>query len=147
MSKIRLAVFIPVALPLIVMAAMAAMADETWEVPLGHASRVRFSAVPAEIVVGNPAIADITVQSGKSIVVFGKHAGGTSLFALDGQGNLIWERTVVVTSSSADGVGVHYGTGKNWSPGGTSIAVACTSQRCSDPVAVTGDAAAKTQVK
>lgn len=126
-------------------------AAETMEVPYGHASVIHLGVVPAQIVVGNPSVADITVQSSKTLAVFGKNPGGTSLSALDARGNVLWEKTVVVTSSDEDGVTVHYGTGKNWHPGGETVVATCTAQRCSNamplPASISGDAAAKTAAK
>jgi hypothetical protein len=128
----------------------AGAAGDAVEVSLGQASLMHLSKVPSQIVVGNPTVADVTVQSAHTLVVFGKAPGGTTLAALDGNGRVLWEKTVVVTSAGPEGVSVHYGTGKSWRPGGDVVSLACTSQRCSsampDP-APSQDGAAKTPSK
>lgn len=133
MKKALMTIFTGVLIPWSAMAIEDGTSSGSLEVPLGRASLMRLSTVPAQIVVGNPAVADITVQSAKTLAVFGKAPGGTSLSALDGKGNVLWEKTVVVTPAGADGVSVHYGTGKNWRPGGEVVSIACTSQRCASP--------------
>lgn len=121
-----------------------AWADEAVEVPLGQSSLLHLQSKPAQVVIGNPAIADVTVQSAKTLIVFGKHPGGTNLTMLDAKGNMLMETTVVVTSAAAGGVTVHYGTGKNWVPGGASVTVACTADHCSGATAVPSESVFKT---
>jgi hypothetical protein len=50
----------------------------------------------SEIIVGNPAIADVTVQGGALLVVTGKTFGITNLIALDSERNIIREARIVV---------------------------------------------------
>ncbi len=141
MNTMKLAIFAGLLFP------VAALADDALEVSVGHAALMRLSASPAQIVVGDPTIADITVQSAKSLAVFGKRAGGTSLAGLDSKGAVLWERTVVVVQADAGGVSIHYGSGKNWSPGGASVTVACSSVHCSDPTQPSSDTAQKSPAK
>ena len=49
------------------------------------------------IVVGNPLIADVAVQSGGLVVVTGKGFGATNLIALDRAGAVLMERSIVVS--------------------------------------------------
>ncbi len=97
MNTIKLAIIAGFLFP------VAAVADDALEVSVGHAALMRLTASPAQIVVGDPTIADITVQSAKSLAVFGKRAGGTSLAGLDSKGAVLWERTVVVVQADAGG--------------------------------------------
>ena len=122
-----------------------AWANEALEVPLGQSSLLHLQTKPAQVVIGNPAIADVTVQSSNTLVLFGKYPGGTSMTMLDAKGNVLMETTVVVTSTAAGGVTVHYGTGKNWVPGGASVAVACSAERCSGATAVPSESIYKTK--
>jgi hypothetical protein len=62
----------------------------------------------ATIVVGNPAIADATVQAGGWMVVTGKGYGATNLIALDRTGAVLLERTVEVQGPPGAGVVVVY---------------------------------------
>ncbi len=50
----------------------------------------------ATIVIGNPLIADATLQSGGILVVTGKGYGATNLLALDRSGRVVMEKTVQV---------------------------------------------------
>jgi len=118
-------------------------ADDALDVPLGHVSIVHLSASPSQVIIGNPAIADVTVQSARTLTVFGKYPGGTSLTILDGGGNVMMEASVVVVSSATSGVSIHYGTGKNWVPGGASVSAACSVDHCSNATSVPSDGSYK----
>lgn len=50
----------------------------------------------AEVIIGNPSIADVTVQGGNLLVVTGKTFGVTNIIALDDQRNVIQDQRVVV---------------------------------------------------
>lgn len=50
----------------------------------------------AEIIVGNPVIADVTVQSGNLLVITGKSFGITNLIALDNKRQIIFDRRILV---------------------------------------------------
>jgi Flp pilus assembly secretin CpaC len=50
----------------------------------------------AEIIIGNPTIADVSVQAGNLLVVTGKTFGITNIIALDAERNIIEERRVLV---------------------------------------------------
>ena len=67
-------------------------------VEIDQAKLVKLDKPGAEIIVGNPTIADVAVQSGKLLVVTGKSAGLTNLMVLDGAGGLIYDRKVVVSA-------------------------------------------------
>ena len=64
----------------------------------------------AEIIVGNPSIADVTVNSGNLLVVTGKTFGVTNVIALDAEKNIIQDQRVVVTREDAKVVSLHRGT-------------------------------------
>jgi Flp pilus assembly secretin CpaC len=63
----------------------------------------------ATVVVGNPLIADVSLQAGGTIVVTGKGYGVTNVVALDRAGKVIDEQPVTVRSA-ADSVIVYRGT-------------------------------------
>jgi len=50
----------------------------------------------ASVIVGNPSIADVSVQGGNLIVVTGKTFGVTNLIALDADRNIIQDQRIVV---------------------------------------------------
>ena len=61
-----------------------------------QASIVRLSRPAAEIIVGNPSITDVSIQSGTSLVITGKSFGITNIIALDAQGQVIRDQRVLV---------------------------------------------------
>lgn len=58
---------------------------------------LRISRPVAEIIIGNPTIADISVQSKNLLVITGKSFGKTNMILLDGEKNVIQENRIVVT--------------------------------------------------
>lgn len=114
-------------------------AAESIEVSLGGALPVPLRQAAHQVVIGNPAIADVTVQSARNLTLFGKYPGGTTLMVLDAGGNLILDAVVVVTAGSSEAVTVRYGTSKTWVPGGTSAVVECGRDRCSPAMALPTD--------
>ncbi|KAB2916046.1 MAG: hypothetical protein F9K29_12085 [Hyphomicrobiaceae bacterium] len=64
----------------------------------------------SEIIIGNPAIADISVQSGTLLVVTGKTFGITNLIALDAKRDVIEERRILVRRDDARVVNLQRGT-------------------------------------
>ena len=66
------------------------------EVIIDEATLLRLDRPAAEIVVGNPSIADVSVQSGKVLVVTGKSFGETNLIVMDADGKVVVNRTLIV---------------------------------------------------
>ena len=64
----------------------------------------------AEIIIGNPAIADIAVQTGNLLVVTGKTFGITNIIALDAERNVIQDQRVLVKRDEAKVVNLQRGT-------------------------------------
>ncbi len=50
----------------------------------------------ATLIVGNPMIADVTLQPGGMVVVTGKGYGSTNVIAMDREGNVLSDRTILV---------------------------------------------------
>lgn len=50
----------------------------------------------AEIIIGNPTIADVSIQGGNLLVVTGKSFGITNIIVLDGERNVIQDQRVTV---------------------------------------------------
>jgi hypothetical protein len=84
--------------------AFAASAADTIVVRLDQARIERMPQNVATLVVGNPLIADISLQMGGLMVVTGKGYGTTNLLALDRNGNMLAERLIEVQGPSGDGV-------------------------------------------
>jgi Flp pilus assembly secretin CpaC len=64
----------------------------------------------SEIIIGNPAIADISVQSGNLLVITGKTFGITNIIALDAERNVIQDQRVLVKRDEAKVVNLQRGT-------------------------------------
>ena len=69
-------------------------------VTVDHAKVVRLPERAQTVIVGNPAIADVSVQRNGVMVVTGKSFGVTNLIALDGSGTLLAESSVRVQAAS-----------------------------------------------
>lgn len=63
----------------------------------------------ATVVVGNPLIADLSIQPGGLAVVTGKGYGATNFIVLDKSGAVLMEKTVEVTVPAGDTVVVYRG--------------------------------------
>ena len=63
----------------------------------------------ATIVIGNPVYADAVVRPGNVMVLTGKTPGSTNLIILDGQGTILSEHMVHVTTDKTDMVIMHKG--------------------------------------
>src|SRR5246127_5752595 len=63
----------------------------------------------ATIVVGNPLIADVTLQNGGVVVVTGKGYGATNFIAMDKSGEVLVDRTIQVEGPSDRLVTVYRG--------------------------------------
>ena len=68
---------------------------------MNQAKIVKLSRPADTIVVGNPAIADASVQDGTTIVLTGKGFGVTNLVVLDEDGNPIVDEQVTVGAQTA----------------------------------------------
>lgn len=91
----------------LVMLPHAALADAV-AVVLDQARLLRLPAGVSTIVIGNPSIADGTLQSGGLLVVTGKGYGTTNLMALDSKGDVIVEHQITVSAPN-HGVVVYRG--------------------------------------
>ena len=86
-----------------------ALAAETLAVTVDQATVMKLPEKVATIVIGNPLIADVAVQSGGLVVVTGKGYGSTNLIVLDRTGAVLMERSVVVRGATDQSVQVYRG--------------------------------------
>jgi hypothetical protein len=63
----------------------------------------------SEIIIGNPSIADVSIQSKQLLVVTGKSFGKTNIILLDTEKNVIREQLVVVQQDQTQVVNLHRG--------------------------------------
>src|SRR5690349_22587615 len=90
-------------------AAVIAESADTIAVNVDQAKLVRLPGKVATIVVGNPLIADVTLQPGGMIVVTGKGYGATNFIALDRGGEILVDRQIQVEGPSDRLVTVYRG--------------------------------------
>jgi hypothetical protein len=85
------------ALSLSIAAAQAANSEDVLRITVDQAQIAKMPANTKTIIIGNPAIADVTyLPNGVGMVVTGKGYGRTNLIALDAQGNLLDEKQIHV---------------------------------------------------
>ena len=81
-------------------AALASSGRDTVAVMIDHAKVMRLPERTQTVIVGNPGIADITVQRNGIVVVTGKSYGVTNLIALDAAGVMLAESLVSVQAAT-----------------------------------------------
>jgi Flp pilus assembly secretin CpaC len=86
-----------------------ALAADTLTVTVDQATVMKLPERVATIVVGNPLIADVAVQSGGLVVVTGKGYGSTNLIVLDRAGAVLTERSIIVRGATDRSVQVYRG--------------------------------------
>jgi hypothetical protein len=108
---------LPLAFVASLLAGAAHAESETVNVQLDRATILRLPSKVATIVIGNPAVADGSLQTGGLLVVTGKGYGATNLLALDRQGDTLAEYTVSVSGpTESDKVVVYRGVEREtWS--------------------------------
>lgn len=87
-----------------------AAGNDMISVNVDQAKLVKFPEKIATIVVGNPMIADVTLQPGGIVVVTGKGYGATNVIALDRSGAVLMDRVVQVEGPTDKVVTVYRGT-------------------------------------
>jgi hypothetical protein len=61
----------------------------------------------AEIIIGNPAVADVSIQTGNLLVITGKSFGITNIIALDAERQVIQDQRVMVRRDEVSTVNVY----------------------------------------
>lgn len=89
-----------------------AMAGEDLVVKYDQSELVQLARPAAQIIVGNPSIADISVKSDRLLVVTGKTFGITNIIVLDAQNNIISNQRVLVRRDEAKVVNLQRGTSR-----------------------------------
>lgn len=101
---------VAVAMLLSVLTAADAQAGETVSVNVDQAKLIKLTGRVATLVIGNPLIADVTLQPGGVIVVTGKGYGATNVIAMDRSGEVLEERIIQVEGPTDQLVTVYRGT-------------------------------------
>lgn len=74
-----------------------------------QATLLRLPRPAAELIVGNPSIADVAVQGGNMLIVTGKTFGVTNVIVLDAERNIIQDQRIVVNRDDPRVVNLHRG--------------------------------------
>ncbi|MHB8529575.1 MAG: pilus assembly protein N-terminal domain-containing protein [Caulobacteraceae bacterium] len=93
----------------VLLAAPLPAAARSLRVSIDQAARIGLSKPAHDVVVGNPAIADVTVMDAHHLMVVGKGYGVTNLIVIDEAGRPIFNRQVVVGPPDANHVSLHRG--------------------------------------
>ena len=88
---------------------LAAPAADSILVNVDQAKLVKLPSKVATIVVGNPLIADVTLQNGGIIVVTGKGYGATNFIAMDRAGDILVDRIIQVEGPTDQLVTIYRG--------------------------------------
>ena len=82
---------------------------QSLNVEIDRSARVALRGSAASVIVGNPAIADVTVVDANTLFVTGKGYGVTEVIAVDGIGRTIYQGEIIVTGGSTGSVRVWRG--------------------------------------
>jgi Flp pilus assembly secretin CpaC len=102
-------------------------------VEIDRSARIALRGAAASVIVGNPAIADVTVVDANTLYIVGKGYGVTEVVAVDAIGRPLFQNQVVVTGGSTGAVRV-------WR-GGQMTEMACGGS-CAPSIRSTGPGAA-----
>ncbi|PZO04500.1 MAG: pilus assembly protein CpaC [Alphaproteobacteria bacterium] len=93
-------------LPLLFAGSVPAQAQDPsrLSVQIDSIQRVQLGGAVSAVIVGNPAIADVTVVDQNTLFVTGKGYGVTEVVAVDAIGRTIFQRQIVVTGGSSGSV-------------------------------------------
>ena len=109
-SRLHGAIAVAVIAAALALAAGPARATDDLIVKYDQSQLLRLPKPAAEIIVGNPSIADVSVQSGNLLVVTGKTFGITNIIALDADRNVIQDQRVLVKRDEGKVVNLLRGT-------------------------------------
>lgn len=101
-----------VAAALLVPAVEVAQAETGVTVSVNMARILRINSPAATVIIGNPGIADVTIQDPKTLILTGKAYGETNLIILDSVGNPIADTLVDVVQPDGDLMTVYQGASR-----------------------------------
>ncbi|VAW21923.1 hypothetical protein MNBD_ALPHA12-1411 [hydrothermal vent metagenome] len=86
--------------------------NATVSVQVNMARLLRISSPAETIIIGNPGIADVTIQDAKTLILTGRSYGTTNLIVLDGAGNPIVDTMIEVVQKQGGIVTVFQGSAR-----------------------------------
>jgi len=106
----RRAAFLATLLSIAALTPLGAVAqEEPITVKANMARILRISAPAATVIIGNPGVADVTIQDPQTLVLTGKSYGQTNLIVLDSLGNPIADTLIEVVQSQTATMTVYMG--------------------------------------
>lgn len=82
------------------------------KVTLNQVTLVKLNEQITDALIGNPAIADITIQTGKSFIITGKSYGRTNIILLNKRGETIFNKTISVDDQKNEIVRLQRGSAR-----------------------------------
>lgn len=101
--------FLSLAAALAVLAAAAPAVAQSMPIRIDQAARIVLSGAARDVIVGNPAVADVTVLDSRTLVITGKGYGITNLVVVDGRGRTILDRQIIVSANDDGRVTMYRG--------------------------------------
>ncbi len=111
--RIQISLLALIALAGLASPSVAAEAKDPISVMIDRAKVMRISAPAATVVIGNPAIADASIQDRQTIILTGKVTGITNLVILDSKGQLIADELINVEKPDKGYVTVQRGAARS----------------------------------
>ena len=87
-------------------------AGQSFKVTVDQARIMRLSASASTVIVGNPVIADVSIQDNRIVVVMGKSSGSTNMIALDSEGREIANVDLIVHFKRSNSVTLFKGSAR-----------------------------------
>ncbi len=112
------------------LALIAGAASAQISVRVDQVRRLSFPGTAADVIVGNPDIADVTVVDGRNVFVSGRAAGLTDVVVLDAAGRTLMSGSVRVGLPGETGDGPQVSIAR-----GTGVTTVSCTPRCADSVA------------
>jgi len=92
--------------PLMILTAASTAAAASLVVPIDQSAAVNLPRGTRDVLIGNPAIADVSVLDSGKAVILGKGYGVTNLVVIDQLGRTVMERQIVVSAPTTGRVSV-----------------------------------------
>jgi len=86
----------------------AAQAGQVW-LTMDYVRPYKLERPAQNVIIGNPAIADVTVQDATNLLLYGKAPGMTNIYIMDSDGAVIENMIVRVKTNSSDLLTLHKG--------------------------------------
>lgn len=111
-SQSILALALLAAVPNVVLGAASAADGEILTVRTNMARVLRIDQPAATVIIGNPGVADVTIQDPTTLILTAKSFGQTNMIILDSNGEPIADTMIEVIQASADVVTMYQGTAR-----------------------------------